>query len=345
MPDIDDEAEVRGHGKMKAISGLIPINIIDNDNVNQMKEYLNAGGSPNFKFTGMPLLAHAHSVEMAKLLIDRGADLHYVGLSGMTPFLEHAMYKRIDIMKLLLDTDPTLIYDNAGLRGYNANALYLCISEYYSTDGYDKQLECVKVLLANEPKIDVNMRFPVIYTSDDPTVLNKAVRVDHTDIIKLLLEHGAKPELAPGYEKYPGAKIVKQFLLNSINNTRNIPRGATNGISIDEIQEENIMVNFPRNNTRTEYNYNSYLKNTPYIRGLRLNPYSRRALTNTNFKVYKAHLVNENILGNNPLSAINTSTPGTGSRKTLRRRQQRARAKAREIQSKVQTRKSRKSKK
>jgi len=342
MAYIDDEAEVRGNGYLFAIPGYNPADIVDNDRVSEMGKFIDAGGSPNFRFAGMPLLAHAKSVEMAQLLIDRGADIHRRGHQGMTPFLEHAMYKKIDIMKLLLDTDPTLIYDKST---YGSNALYLCISEYYSTDGYDKQLECVKFLLSRDPKIDVNMKYTVNYSWDDPTVLNKAVRVDHTDIIKLLLEHGAKPELAPGYEKYPGAKIVKQFLLNSINNTRNIPRGATNGISIDEIQEENIMVNFPRNNTRTEYNHNSYLKNTPYIRGLRLNPYSRRALRNNNFKVYKAHLVNENILGNNPLSAINTSTPGTGSRKTRRRRAQRARAKAREIQLKAQTRKSRKSKK
>jgi len=74
--------------------------------------------------------------------------------------------------------------------------------------------------------------------------------------------------------------------------SRNIPRGSTNMISFDDIQEGNAMINFPRNNTKTEYNYKSYLKNTPYLRGLRKNPFSRKNLIPTNFTHYTAHLVN-----------------------------------------------------
>lgn len=325
MAYIHDEVEVaaQGEGNMYAIPGLIPIDIIDKDNVSQMREYLNAGGSPNFKFTGSPLLSHARSVEMAQLLIDRGADLHFVGLFGFTPLLEQALHKNAAIMKLLLDTDPTLIYDKTGPRDGEHNVLHVCISHFFSKRHYDEQLECVKVVLANEPKIDVNMRFP-----HSPPVLNKAVKLGHIDIIKLLLENGATPELDPGYENYPSAQIVKDFAsTRRNNNSRNIPRGITSELTFDDIEEGNLMVNFPTNNTRTEYNFNRYYKNSPQIRGMPTHPQTRKVLKPTNFKRYRAHLVN---------TGANTPKPGA-SRKTIRRREQRARAKAREIQSKAQT--------
>jgi len=91
---------------------------------------------------------------------------------------------------------------------------------------------------------------------------------------------------------------------------RNIPRGSKNALTEYNINEGNAMVNFPRNNTVSEYNHQSYLKNTPNIRGLRANPFTRKALTPKNFKPYTAHLVNDIILGNNPLSAINVQEGG-----------------------------------
>jgi hypothetical protein len=308
MSYIDDEAEIKGNGYIYA--RYSPANIVDNDRVSEMGKFIDAGGSPNFRFAGLPLLAHARSVEMAKLLIDRGADIHYRGHNGMTPFLLQALSERIDIMKLLLDIDPTLIYDKTG---YGENALYLCISESFGRKTiYNRQLECVKVLLANEPKIDVNMRFPVIYAGDDPTALDKAVRADHTDIIKLLLEHGAKPELEPGYEKYPGAKIVKQFLSNRRNKT--MYSQAYRGLA--EELPENVIGN----------------KIKGFLEGATPGPYTFPSRHKTPYSLIR----------NTPAAAA-TRTPG-GSSKTRRRREQRARAKAREIQSKVQTPKTRRRK-
>ena len=325
MAYINDEVEGQADN-MYAIEGYNPIRIIDDNDVSKMEEYLRRGGNPNFKLFNVSLLGHARSVEMAQLLIDVGADLHFVGSgAGFTPLLEQALHKNAAIMKLLLDTDPTLIYDKTGPRDGEHNVLHLCISHFFSKQHYDEQVECVKVVLAHEPKIDVNMRFPY-----SPPVLNKAVKLGHTDIIKLLLENGAIPELDPGYENYPSAQIVKDFVSTRPNiNSRNIPRGITSELTFDDIEEGNLMVNFPTNNTRTEYNFNRYYKNSPQIRGMSKNPQTRKVLKPTNFKRYRAHLVN---------TGANTPKPGA-SRKTLKRREQRARAKAkaREIQSKAQT--------
>ena len=298
MAYINDEVEGQADN-MYAIEGYNPIRIIDDNDVSKMREYLRRGGNPNFKLFNVSLLGHARSVEMAQLLIDRGADLHFGGNGeGYTPLLYQALHQKLDIMKLLLDTDPTVIYAKTGPRGYITNALDLCIRKFYHKWDYNLQLECAKLLLAHEPKIDVNMKFAVEYEGDDSTVLNKAVRLGHTDIIKLLLENGAKPELDPGYEKYPSSKLVKQFISNRRNKT--MYAQAYRGLA-DRIPENvigNGIQGFLQGPTPGPHRFPS--RNTPKNTG------------------------------------ANTPTPGA-SRKTLKRREQRARAKAREIQSKAQT--------
>ena len=295
MAYINDEVEGQVDN-MYAIPGYNPIYIIDDNDVSKMREYLRRGGNPNFKFLDVSLLGHARSVEMAQLLIDRGADLHFGGNGeGYTPLLYQALHQKLDIMKLLLDTDPTVIYAKTGPRGYITNALDLCIRKFYHKWDYNLQLECAKLLLAHEPKIDVNMKFAVEYEGDDSTVLNKAVRLGHTDIIKLLLENGAKPELDPGYEKYPSSKLVKQFISNRRNKT--MYAQAYRGLA-DRIPENvigNGIQGFLQGHTPGPHRFPS--RNIPE---------------------------NTGAVNNIP----NTGT--TASRKTLKRRQQRARAKARE---------------
>lgn len=71
---------------------------------------------------------------------------------------------------------------------------------------------------------------------------------------------------------------------------RNIPVGSTNILYFGDIQEGNAMVNFPRNATRSEYNLQSYYKNSPELRALGYNPATRRQLAPENYQPYIAHL-------------------------------------------------------
>jgi hypothetical protein len=79
--------------------------------------------------------------------------------------------------------------------------------------------------------------------------------------------------------------------------TRNIVEGSENALSYEDITEGNLMVNFPRTASKngegrhTEYNFSTYYKNSPSIRGLTQNPETRYPLTPGNFTEYIAHLV------------------------------------------------------
>ena len=78
---------------------------------------------------------------------------------------------------------------------------------------------------------------------------------------------------------------------------RNVVEGSENALSYEDIQEGNMMVNFPRTASKngkgrhTEYNFGAYYKNSPNIRGLTQNPETRHPLTPGDFTRYIAHLV------------------------------------------------------
>jgi len=234
------------------------LDILYRDNTAYMAKYLREGGNPNYIINGdTSLLYSTHSVEMTKLLVEAGADIYYSGPNKNSPFLTQAGASRHDILAYLLSLDPELIKD---VDYSGETALHLCVRH-----AYEDSLKCAELLLAANPPVDINAKNKKGFTALDLAISSTNVATER--IIKLLIDNGA--------DRY----------------TRNIPRGSENSIYSDKINEVNVMVNFPTNNTRTEYNFKRYYKNSPEIRGMLTNPQTRRPLRDTNFKRYKPRLV------------------------------------------------------
>jgi ankyrin repeat protein len=186
--------------------------ILFENKVDNMAEYLRQGGNVNFIIhDGTTCLSNATSVEMAKLLVEAGADIHHRGYSNKTPLLWQANSYNYEVLSYLLSLDPQLIKD---VDATGETALHKCV-----TNGYAESLECAKVLLAADPPVDINY-----INNKGLTALDIAVRTSNVateSIIKLLLEHGANPEIAPGYERFPNGKTHAKFVKKFVSNRRN----------------------------------------------------------------------------------------------------------------------------
>jgi ankyrin repeat protein len=191
------------------------LRMIYDNKVDDMRKYLREGGNPNFSITyskSTPI-CDAESVEMAKLLVEAGADIHRRGTYGMTPLLWQANSFNFEVLLYLLSLDPQLIKD---VDDSGETALHKCV-----TNGYANSLECAKVLLAADPPVDINYINNKGLAALDIAVRSRNVATE--SIIQLLLEHGANPELDLGYERFPNgknhAKFVKKFVSNRRNKT------------------------------------------------------------------------------------------------------------------------------
>jgi ankyrin repeat protein len=190
------------------------LNILFENKVDKMAEYLRQGGNVDFIIhDGTTCLSNATSVEMAKLLVEAGADIHHRGYSNMTPLLWQANSYNYEVLSYLLSLDPQLIKD---VDSTGETALHRCVR-----NGYVESLECAKILLAADPPVDINAKDKKGITALDLAVRSRNVATER--IINLLLEHGANPELTPGYERFPNgknhAKFVKKFVSNRRNKT------------------------------------------------------------------------------------------------------------------------------
>ena len=213
------------------------MNILYDDNVDKMKEYLDNGGNPDFSIDNGDLtpLGHTKSKEMAQLLIDKGADLHHIGYRGRTPLLWQADNSNPEVIQVLLDKDPSLIYDKSSVRDNRETALHKCVSPAYKTS-----LECVKILLAHKPPIDINGLTDDGDSDEAFTALDYAVRTDNEvtwPIIKLLLDNGGiRHDTTPSdydaaIREYMAAKNIAKFIDNKINRRKKVeanfaPNGA-----------------------------------------------------------------------------------------------------------------------
>lgn len=203
--------------------GLKLKTILYNDKVDEMRKFLEEeGGDANFVIQNDSTpLAMAESVEMAKLLLEHGADIHtrYPNIQNFTPLLIQAALGRPDIIQLLVDTDPTTINAKSS---YGETALHLCISR----GPWEKALECVKILVAPErnPKIDINAKS----SFSDYTALDLAVSSRSTEYAKecilLLLRAGAEPTVHPDLQ---GRKLV-QFVMEEAYRPPNTEISANN---------------------------------------------------------------------------------------------------------------------
>ena len=205
------------------------VDILRNDNVGKMAEYLESGGSPDYYINGREVpLNLARSKEMAQLLIDKGANLR-MHTRGRTPIVWQAMRSNPEVIKVLLDKDPKLIYERAGFSEDRETLLHKCV---LSDDA--ESLECIKILLAHKPPIDINGVTDDGDTDEAFTPLDYAVHTDNSltqDIIKLLVDHGAvrrdgRPAMYDAFVKeYKASKKIGKFMKN-VKSKRNTLRNA-----------------------------------------------------------------------------------------------------------------------
>ena len=202
------------------------LDILRNDKVDEMAEYLEAGGSPNYYINSVEVpLNLARSKEMAQLLIDKGAN-DRMHTRGRTPIIWQAMRSNPEVIKVLLNHNPKLIYERAGLREDRETLLHKCV-----LSGTEKSLECIKILLAHKPPIDINGLTDDGDTDEAFTPLDYAVHTNNDktwDIIELLLNNGAvrRDNRPSNYDisirEYMAAKKISKFVNNKTNLRRKI---------------------------------------------------------------------------------------------------------------------------
>lgn len=143
----------------------------------------NFTATDRFGFTPLATAAFRGKVEIAKVLLDAGADLETKTGSGAvygetTPLGLAAFESQLSMVALLLD------------RGANVNAV--CLNGrtplINAVGRNDSSAEVVAKLL--EKGANVNAQ-----TNDGRTALMGAVLARHGNIVKLLLQHGANPSL------------------------------------------------------------------------------------------------------------------------------------------------------
>jgi ankyrin repeat protein len=177
------------------------INNLYQNNIQEVRQYLDAGGDPNFRISeGLTALGFVNSAEMAELLLERGANIHFRGLIGRTPLLWQAMSphrKSPEIIQALLRADPNIIDD---VDDNNCNALHLSVMQ--RNHGYIHSLDSVRVLLDAIPEIDINAK-----TKDGLTALELAK---------------SKPDMIEVLRKTRAAKKIAGFLNKQVNKERTL---------------------------------------------------------------------------------------------------------------------------
>ncbi len=179
------------------------INILYGNKIEEMREYLNAGGDVDFSINGEETpLCLARSAEMAELLLDNGADIHYLGYRDRTPLLWQALSghdKSPEILQFLLQRDGTIIHD---VDFYGENALHLCVLR-----GYESSLQCAEILVAADPTL-VNVRNNEGQTPLD--VARRSKNVATKRIIELLRKTAAGLKVAKFVNNHAG--VVRNMM-------------------------------------------------------------------------------------------------------------------------------------
>jgi ankyrin repeat protein len=116
-----------------------------------------------------------HRFEMAKLLVELGANLEAVNLDQQTPLMVAAAYAEAPFIKLLLDH---------GVDPNKPNKDVYAIQQTAVTGNID----AARALL--DAKVDVNAR-----SAKGWTALHIGVVKDHADYVKFLLSRGADKTL------------------------------------------------------------------------------------------------------------------------------------------------------
>lgn len=209
------------------------LNILYGNKIEEMREYLKAGGDVDFSINGEATpLCLAKSAEMAELLLDNGADIHYLGYRDRTPLLCQANPGNPQVVEFLLRRDPSIIRH---VDFYGENALHLCVRHAYETS-----LQCAEILVAADPTLvnvrnnegqtplDVARRSNNVATKRIIDLLRKAV--PSRKIAKFVNERGGNMLWKPPNNKYsfggPAYERLKtKYLPNSTPAPPSTPTG------------------------------------------------------------------------------------------------------------------------
>ena len=156
--------------------------------------------SPNLRgITPLFIASEKGHLDIVKLLIDKGADVHAKDTFGKTAL--NLASQRLEIVKLLIE------------KGAEVNAKTKKGLTALVCAGGTQKHEIIKVLLENKANVDVQ-------NTSKNTALHLAARVGKEETVKLLLAYGADVSIKNkrGQTALDVAKneTIKQILLNPI---------------------------------------------------------------------------------------------------------------------------------
>ncbi len=147
----------------------------------------------------------ARTAEMAKLLLDHGADLKVTGKWSATPLSEAVRGDHVGVVKLLLAAGETLTFEEAVELGETKLVAEMLAEKpwlakpprkplYHAAE--DGNLELVELLLQYGADPDLDFGFSNIRGPFTP--VSNAVTSGHYEVAELLLKRGASPNVSGG---------------------------------------------------------------------------------------------------------------------------------------------------
>ena len=162
----------------------LSVAIIANRDEKIVRLLLDFGANPDIQPIGSPLITEAiakNSIGIVRLLINKGANVNATNEIGVTPLMIAAASHQMDAVKLLLKKGAKIRVRD----GNNKNILHwLLCSAFY--DNKNENISLLKLLLKNGADFDVQAKSLVGY-KDGSTPLMCAVKRDFQKSVKVLL--------------------------------------------------------------------------------------------------------------------------------------------------------------
>ena len=221
-------------GDIDLKSSLIP-DAIEENNIEMVKYLISIGQDVNAQIfadgfwinSPMKVAAQNGNIEIAKLLIDEGANLN-----SSDDYIYNAIdYGNYDIAKLLIDNDVFNLNTNttkeqaielAKKQKYYEIEKLLSSEDSNNIDGYDELMNAVSKgdMKALEKLIkddtDLNKQY------DNITPLNLAAARNDKEMVKFLVEKGADINLEDGYGYTPLMKAIDYYNIGLAKNIINL---------------------------------------------------------------------------------------------------------------------------
>lgn len=171
---------------------------------------------------------HAKTAEMARMLIEHGANLKFTNRYSGTALKEAVRGNHVGVVKVLLDAGETLDFDSAVELGETKLVAEMLAEKpwlakpprkplYYAASQGNLELTTLLLQHGADPDLD----FGFMNVSGPYTPVTNAVTGGHYDIAELLLQHGASPNVSGGRDHdnlllfaiaYLDAKFTKLML-------------------------------------------------------------------------------------------------------------------------------------